>query len=152
MDVRTVEKYVSHYYEEMLKSMFKGVSFKGRFHIERASDQWSKEDKSIWEMKKGKRADVYYIYFDGELMCDFEEDEPPAVVDKRFLQGFLEAYNEGKIYLNEGLADEMEKERKREQYLAQEAKRIKKEKDLAPLNADERQIAEIVLKEVQKKK
>ena len=152
MNLKTVENYIKDHLYDLLSSMFGKIDFKNRFTVERELDVWLPDTKDLWEVKRGLRAETYSIYFDNEIICNFSEEDHPIEVDKKFLSGFLEAYQRERIFLNKEFYVAREEKEKQEKIIKEAAKKAQRDKDFKHLSADEREIAEIVVKEVEKDK
>lgn len=63
------------------------------------------EDVFVHAQKQGKIPNYYEVYWDNEWIMDFHEGDQPATVFVQFLKGFGRAYEQGKVRLNENLAD-----------------------------------------------
>jgi len=148
MEIGRLINYVNEHYSDLLKSMFKGVEFRGRFTVERELDYLSSESEEKFKIKKGKQKEHFSIYFDDEFICSFIEDDTPLYVDQLFLKGFLEQYEAGNIYLTPELRDEAIQQAKYDRIMKEEAKKAEMRKGLEGLNADEKEIAVKVLDEV----
>lgn len=152
MNIRTVQTYIKTHLIDMLSSMFEKVKWKGRFRIEKETDIWKPDTEELWKVKKGVIAETYSIFFDDEIICSFSEDDTKAEVDKKFLSGFLEAYQKERIYLNKALYVERDKREEQEKLVEIEAKKAQRKDDLKELSPEEKEIANIVLDEVSKEK
>jgi len=152
MNIRTVQTYIKNHLVELLASMFDEIKYEGRFKVERETDIWKPDTEELWKVKRGDTPETYSIYFDDEIICNFSEAEHPTEVDKKFLSGFLEAYEKGRIFLNRELYVERDKREEQEKLMKVEAKKAQRKDDLKRLSPEERDIANTVLDEVEKEK
>lgn len=77
----------------------------------------SNEDESVWLQKKGKAPFVCEVYFDNVWMCDLHESASHHKLRQQFFTGFLNAYENNRIRLNQLLGiqlDEMEQAAKKQ--------------------------------------
>jgi len=138
MNIATIQKYVETHLVELLSSMFKEVSYLGRFTVE----------KGLELVKGGRREERFNIYFDDEFISSFTDRDHPITVDRQFLIGFLDQYEKGNIYINEGTYEEAEKNRRYEKMMKDAAEDAERKKDLSSLSADEKQLANKILDDV----
>ena len=152
MDIFKLTEHFNDKYEDLLKSMFRGVDFKGRITVEKESLMLNKDSLDSFNIRKGNRLEEFNILFDGIFMCSFNEESNPVQVDKEFLEGFLGAYQREDIYLSPGLKEQKDREREQQKIMEEAKKKADRDADLSSLSADEREIAEEVLDEVTKEK
>lgn len=74
------------------------VDLSERIRLEADLEKWRPEVEEFWKQKK--EGNHYSIYFDDEFACSFDFDDPPGVVEVKFLRGFKELFEDEKIYLD----------------------------------------------------
>ena len=138
MNINTVQKFVEGRFVELMASMFDKIDFGGRFTVESGMEV----------VTAGVTEKRFSVYFDDQFIFSFVDSDHPITVDRMFLDGFLAAYQEGKIYVNQGTYEEVLAEERRQKLMKDEAEKAQRRKDLAPLSADEKAIADKVLTDV----
>ncbi|MCH9739498.1 MAG: hypothetical protein K0U38_01465 [Epsilonproteobacteria bacterium] len=152
MNLTTVKDYVEINLSKLLSSMFDGIDFRDRFSVTRELDIWKAETEELWNIKKGNQAETFNVLFDDEVILSFSEDNTPAEVRRMFLEGFLDAYEDERVYLNKEMYEERAKKEAQEKMIREAQKEERRRKDLEKLSKEEKEIANIVLDEVEKDK
>ena len=135
-NLTSVNKYVNDRYSDLMSSMFIGMPFKGRWKV------ISHEENLI---------NVYEMFFDDEFICSFTDKDSNRSLDLKVLQGFKSAYEAGLVYLSPDMREEAIKQDKVNRIVKQELARKDRDKDLAKLSTDEKEIAHKVSDKVSKK-
>lgn len=60
-----------------------------------------KEDIYVWKQKRGDLPEYFTVYFDGEYICGFDANQPLEKAILEFWKGFKQAYEVGKVRLNQ---------------------------------------------------
>jgi len=74
--------------------------FEDRFRIVGDTEMFNhKEDEYVWKQQVGDIKEVFQVFFDGEYMCNFTEDDHFKYVLLTFFMAFKEKYKDGTIKL-----------------------------------------------------
>lgn len=150
MGLLEIQQFTEGHLAGLLGDLFKEVNLNKRFSVTRDIDEWKADTEEIWDIKKGNKPVHYNIYFDNEFVCSFTDQMSIVKIDREFLSGFLELYQSARIFLHKELYKERDDKMKYEKMMADEAKKIQREKDLSQMNGAEKRMAEEVLSQVDK--
>jgi hypothetical protein len=76
------------------------VDFSKRVRVEADLEKWRPDVEEIWQQKKGKVGNHYSLYFDDEFVCSFSTDDPPGLLEARFLKNLTKLYEEETIFFD----------------------------------------------------
>lgn len=123
---------------------FRIPEFKDRIRVWAEVDKYRPgEDESVWKQKKGKSPHAYEIYFDGEFVCFFDENETIQRVILKFIESMRELFKQEKIFVN------------KEMYVVKEEERKSKEEEILlenPTTPEDKILTDVVVKQAKKRK
>jgi hypothetical protein len=107
--------------QEVIRLLQKDFDFdlRGRLHTVAEVEKFLwKEDESVWAQKKERAALEFEVYFDGEFVCFFSQNDTSDQIRLKVLEGIRDLYKEGKIFFDPAI----KKVREEEERLAREKK------------------------------
>ena len=150
MGLLAVQKFTEDHLASLLRDMFKGIKLRDRLSVRMVDDSIAIVGTKIQKIGDSKK--TYEIYFDNEFVSSFDDTMNVVKIDRDFLFGFLELYQDKTIFINQEMYEERDKQLKYEKLMADTAKEVQREKDMANLSTDEKSVAHELFNQIDGKK